>query len=122
MKNSAVSLSGVSTSYSRQREVPRYTFIAVTEIVESSSQTCILAKTSKISCKGCYVETPTPLPVGTSLKIVISHDQESFTTKGEAIYVNQGSGMGVVFLGPSDEQLQTLNYWIAEHPSNTDAV
>jgi hypothetical protein len=114
--------SDLGSSYSRERKVPRYTLVAVTEIIESTSQACILAKTSQISCQGCYVETLNPLPVGTSLNLVISRDQGSFATKGRVIYVHERSGMGILFLDPTGDQLQILHYWLAEHPSNTDAV
>ena len=108
------------TSNSRQRKVPRYTFIAVAEIIEGSSQTCIFAKTRKISNKGCYVETMNTLPVGTSLNMVISRDHGTFATQGRVIYVHEGLGMGVIFLNPNSEQLQILDYWLAERPRNTD--
>jgi len=111
---SLVSPSELRASYSTQRTVPRYTFVAVTEIIESGSQACSLGKTTKISSKGCYVETVNPLPVGTALNMVISRVQGSFTTKGKVIYVHEGLGMGIVFIDPAEAQLQTLNAWLAE--------
>ena len=122
MGHSLGSVSNRNTSYSSQRKVPRYTFVAVTEITDSTSQACILAKTIKISCQGCYVETLSPLPVGTSLNMGISRDQGSFTTKGRVIYVREGSGMGLVFLDTTGDQLQVLDYWLAAHPRDTDAL
>lgn len=122
MKQSLISPSALGLSGSTQRTVPRYTFVAVTEIVESTSQAFILAKTSKISCKGCYVETQAPLPVGTSLNMVISRDQESFATKGKVIYVREELGMGVVFLDPTHDQLEILDYWLAEYASRSDVL
>jgi hypothetical protein len=122
VKQSLISPSALGLSGSTQRTVPRYTFVAVTEIVESTSQAFILAKTSKISCKGCYVETQAPLPVGTSLNMVISRDQESFATKGKVIYVREELGMGVVFLDPTHDQLEILDYWLAEYASRSDVL
>jgi hypothetical protein len=123
MRHSLGSEPDPPTSYSRQRKVPRYTFIAVAEIIEGSSQTFIFAKTRKISYKGCYVETMKTLPVGTSLNMVISRDQGSFATKGRVIYVHEGLGMGIIFLNPNSEQLQILDHWLAERrPRNTDVI
>jgi hypothetical protein len=116
------SASNSGTSYSSQRNVPRYTFVAVTEIIESTSQACILAKTNKISCKGCYVETLNPLPVGTSLNMIISRDHGSFATRGKVIYLREGLGMGVVFLDPTQDQLQILDDWLAEYASSSDVL
>ena len=111
---SLVSPSELRASYSTQRTVPRYTFVAVTEIIESGSQACSLGKTTKISSKGCYVETVSPLPIGTVLNMVISRVQGSFTTKGKVIYVHDALGMGIVFVDPAEAQLRTLNAWLAE--------
>jgi hypothetical protein len=105
--------------YRKERKVPRFTFIAVTEITPNLTQDCMFAKTNKISCQGCYVETLNPLPVGTSLDMVISRDEKSFTTKGRVIYVHKGTGMGIFFLDPDREQLQTLDHWLADRPRTT---
>jgi hypothetical protein len=122
VKQSLVSPSALGPSGSTQRTVPRYTFVAVTEIIESTSQALILAKTSKISRKGCYVETQNPPPVGTALNIVITRDQGSFATKGKVIYVREGLGIGVVFLDPTHDQLEILDYWLAERASSSDRL
>ena len=82
-------------------------------------QVCILAKTSKISSKGCYVDTQNPLPVGTFLNMVISHGEGSFATKGKVIYVHEGVGMGIVFPDSTGDQLNILRSWLAES-SRTD--
>ena len=98
----------------RRREVPRYTFIAVTEILDNTGQACVLAKTSKISRKGCYVDTPTPLAVGTSFGMVISRDQGTFATKGKVLYIHEGQGMGVAFADVTADQLKTLHSWLPD--------
>ena len=82
----------VSPTCSTQRTVPRYTCVAVTEIVESTSQTCIEGKIREISRKGCYVDSLNPFPVGTLLNLLISRNQGSFATKGKVIYVHEGLG------------------------------
>jgi hypothetical protein len=98
----------------RRREAPRYTFVAVTKIIDDTSQACILAKTSKLSCKGCYVNTPTPPPVDTSFRLVISRDQGSFETKGKVVYVDEGKGMGVEFVDLTGDQLKTIGSWLPD--------
>jgi hypothetical protein len=103
-----------------RRKVPRYTFIAVTEILAGRSQAFLLAKTRQISCQGCFVETPNTLPVGTSLDIVISRDQGTFATKGRVIYVHEGFGMGIMFTCPTSDELKVLDSWLAGRSANTD--
>ena len=112
----------VSPTFGAQRTVPRYTCVAVTEIVESTSQTCVVGKIREISRKGCYVDSLNPLPIGSLLNLVISRNQGSFATRGKVIYVHEGFGMGVVFLDPTHDQLEILDDWLAEHPRSTDAL
>ncbi|HEY1865499.1 MAG TPA: PilZ domain-containing protein [Candidatus Acidoferrales bacterium] len=101
-----------------KRTVPRYTFVAVAEIIEIESKVCIVGRVSEISRKGSYVDTLNPLPLGTSLSVLISRDQGNFATQGKVIYVHEGIGMGVAFLNPSDDQLKILDSWLAELPTS----
>jgi len=118
---SLVSPSDLGPSYSNRRTVPRYTFIAVAEIIETTTQTCVIGKITKISRKGCYVDILNPFPVSTLLKVVISRDDRSFATEGKVIYAHKGVGMGVAFLDPTDDQLTILDSWLAGRPRSTDA-
>jgi hypothetical protein len=113
--HSPVSPPDLGAPYSIQRTVPRYTFVAVAEI-QSMTQTCVMGKISEISRKGCYVDTLSPLPVGTSLNVVISRDEGSFATAGNVIYAHK-AGMGVGFLDPTEDQLKMLDAWLAERAS-----
>jgi hypothetical protein len=96
------------------REVPRYSILAVAELVETASTMCIVGRMTEISRRGCYVNTPSTLPVNTLLKVVISCDENTFMTNGKVIYVHEGIGMGIVFVDSSEEQMEVLNSWLAE--------
>ena len=96
------------------REVPRYSILAVAELVETASTMCIVGRMTEISRKGCYVNTPSTLPVNTFLKVVISRDENTFMTNGKVIYVHEGIGMGIVFVDSTEDQLEVLNSWLAE--------
>ncbi len=87
MGNSPISPSGVSTSYSRARTVPRYTFVAVAEVTDTTNQTCRVVRIAELSRNGCFVDTLNPLPLGTPLKVVIYGGQGTFATNGKVIYV-----------------------------------
>lgn len=116
MKDASVSPIVSGAPYSRKRTVPRYIFVAVARITDSSTQTCILGRLSELSRKGCFVDTINPLPVGTPLQIVISRDQGSFATNGRVIYVQDAIGMGVGFHVPAPDQLKILDGWLANRP------
>jgi hypothetical protein len=113
MENSPYSPSNFGQAHGVQRTVPRYTFVAVAEIIETASKTCIVGRVTEISRKGCYMDTLNPLPVNTFLAIVISCDRGNFATKGKVIYVHEGIGMGIAFLESADDQLKTLDSWLA---------
>jgi hypothetical protein len=108
--------SDLEPSYSNERSVPRYTFVAVAEIIENTDQSCVVARIAELSRKGCYVDMMNPFPEGTFLSVVISRDQGSFATKGKVIYAHQGIGMGVGFLDPTSDQLEILDSWLVELP------
>src|ERR1700738_4835988 len=57
-----------------QRTVPRYSVLAVAELVETASTMCIVGRMTEVSRKGCYVNTPSTLPINTFLRVVISRD------------------------------------------------
>ena len=99
-----------------QRAVPRYTFVATTELTDSASAIRLSGRVTEISRQGCYVDTMNALPVGTSLNVRIARDQGAFVTKGKIIYVHERIGVGVVFIDPPKDQLEILDSWLAELP------
>ena len=111
-----ISPSDLGSTYRTQRTVPRYTFVAVAEIIVPATQTCVMGRINEISRKGCYVDNLNPFPVGTNLNVVISRDYGTFATKANVIYTHEGIGMGVAYLGPTDDQLRILISWLAERP------
>jgi hypothetical protein len=75
---------------------------------------CIVGRMTEVSRKGCYVNTPSTLPVNALRKVVISRDENTFMTNGKVIYVHEGIGMGIVFVDSTEEQMEVLNSWLAE--------
>jgi PilZ domain len=115
--NSPASPSDSVAAYRQQRTVPRYIFVATTELTDFASAIKLMGRVTEISRKGCYVDILNALPVGTSLNVRILRDQGAFVTKGKIIYVHERIGMGVVFLDPAQDQLQILDCWLVELPS-----
>jgi hypothetical protein len=73
---------------------PHYSFLAMTELVETAGAVCVQGRISQLNQKGCYVNSATTVPVDTPLQIFISRDEETFVTRGKVIYVQEGFGMG----------------------------
>jgi hypothetical protein len=59
--------------------------------------------------------TPKTFPVGTSIKVIVSHDQRTFVAKANIIHVQEQMGMGIQF-DPLEDQLRILDSWLAELP------
>ncbi len=114
MENPPNSTSASICSYSVQRTVPRYSVLAIAELVETAGSMCIVGRMAEISRKGCYVNTASTVAVNTVLKIVISRDGETFMTNGKVIYVHDRIGMGIVFADPTEDQLEILQAWLAD--------
>ena len=102
----------------RKRTVPRFNFVATTELIDSATQTHLSGRISEISRKGCYVDIYNPLPVGTPISVLITHGQGSFVTRGKIVYIHEGIGMGVEFVEPSNEQMRLLDSWLAALQKN----
>lgn len=100
-------------SFLDRRTGPRYSFLAVVELSETVGVICIEGRLREISRKGCYVNTPSTLPIDSLLQVVITMDEETFETKGQVIYAHDHVGMGIIFLDTTEEQLETLNSWLA---------
>ena len=62
--------------------VPRYSFIACTELTDAENATRLSGRVTEISRKGCYVDIMNALPVGDLLNLRISNDQGTFVAKG----------------------------------------
>ena len=111
--------SDLGWSHGDRRKVPRYSVLAVVELVETASTICIEGRMTEISRRGCYVNTPSTLPVNSFLELFISHDEETFTTKGKVVYAHEGIGMGIIFVDSTEDQLEILIPWLVEdswHP------
>jgi hypothetical protein len=96
-----------------RRRSPRYDFVATSVLTDTVSAIRLSGRVTEISRNGCYVDALNALPVGTVLNLQISCDQGTFSTKGSIIYVHPQIGMGVAFVDPPEEQLKTLDSWLA---------
>jgi hypothetical protein len=112
LENSPDSPLNLSPSRAERRAAPRYDFLALVEAAETAGVMCIQGRLRDVSTKGCYVNTPSTFPAGTTLQVVISRDGETFRSNSKVVYVHEGIGMGLVFVDAANEQLETLNSWL----------
>ena|ERR1700733_3903453 len=102
------------STYSQQREIPRYSFVASTELTDTKNTVRLSGRVTEISRRGCYIDTLNALPVGTPLEMRIVRDSGTFITTGKTIYVHDRIGMGVAFTDCLPDQLEILDFWLSE--------
>jgi len=98
---------------SERRRAPRYPFIADAVVIEISSDTKLVAKTSDLSIGGCFLDMLNPTPQGTQVRVRISHEDATFTALGKVVFILPNMGMGVTFTKIEQDQQAILQKWIA---------
>jgi hypothetical protein len=117
LKTDSDSPTGSVTPADDRRKAPRYGLVAIADLTDSEDGKLLSGTITQISRSGCYIDSPKTLPVGTSLKVIISRDQRTFVAKANVIHVQEQMGMGVAFLDAAKDQFEILNSWLAELPS-----
>jgi PilZ domain len=97
-----------------RRTHPRYAFTAPVEILVAESDARIKTRVRDLSQQGCYVDTDSPLALGTATNVRITKGAKSFEARARVVYNQPSKGMGLMFTALEPEQLGTLDTWIAE--------
>jgi PilZ domain len=74
----------------------------------------LAAHTEDLSVFGCFVETATPFPAGTKVRLRISHAGVNFVAQGTVAYSRDHGGMGVAFTSIEPSCLSILDAWLAD--------
>jgi hypothetical protein len=109
-------------SFTIKRACPRFSFFAEAEAMLRDG-TSVAAQVSELSSRGCYIDTLEPIPIGTELRLRISHGHSSCELPGKIIYMHSGYGMGifgmgVVFGKVTAKQHSAIDCWLHELASN----
>lgn len=106
--------SAVVLAPAERRRSLRFPFSATVEMVETSTGAKIAGRTADLGLGGCYIDSLSPLPVGTEVKLKISKGNESFEAQAKVIFSQIGMGMGVAFVSAQPSQIRTFQKWIQE--------
>jgi PilZ domain len=112
-KDYAVTHVDAGARFAERRCVPRYPFVANAEMSDPVSRASASGSTSEISTRGCYIETPTPMPRNSVIKIRIVHGESTFETWGRVAYAHDRAGMGIAFLETAPDQQKIIESWVA---------
>jgi hypothetical protein len=97
-----------------RRAHPRYAFTAAIEVVAAELGAQIKTQVRDLSQQGCYVDTGSPLALGTATDVRIAKGATTFEARARVVYNQPGKGMGLMFIAVESEQRTTLDTWIAE--------
>jgi hypothetical protein len=105
---------GADRRNDERRRHQRFPFNATADIVEPRSNTHINGRTSDLGQGGCYVDTLSPFPAGTLVKIRISRESQSFEAEAKVSYSVVGMGMGLAFTAIQPEHVKIFRSWILD--------
>ncbi|HEV2197364.1 MAG TPA: PilZ domain-containing protein [Candidatus Acidoferrum sp.] len=97
-----------------RRANPRYAFTATAEVTAADSSAKTKTRVRDLSQQGCYLDTESPLPLGTAANVRMTKGSKSLEVQGRVVYVQPGKGMGLMFTAVKPEHGGTLDVWINE--------
>jgi len=97
-----------------RRSHPRYAFTAAIEITAAEPGQRIKTRVRDLSQQGCYVDTDSPLPLGTAAEVRITKGAKSLEAQARVVYNQPRKGMGLMFTAVESAHRGTLDSWIAE--------
>lgn len=97
-----------------RRRAPRRALFDTVQWTEVQSGGRTKARISDISVTGCYVDTVSPLPIGTQIRLKLGHRGTELEVLATVVRIEFNMGMGVAFNDLTLEQQAVLDKWINE--------
>src|SRR5690242_13854097 len=97
-----------------RRGADRHLFTASAEILEIASGARFSTRTTDLGPGGCFVDTLTPFPVGSKVRVTVYKSDSRFESRGVVVYSQTGLGMGVAFDKLEPGQRAALDAWLVE--------
>jgi hypothetical protein len=94
-----------------RRTDPRYKFTGIAEVVAQSGVR-LKGEIGDIGRRGCYVESGTPFPLQTIVKVRIAKGNESFEATARVVFSLAGKGMGLLFTAVDSSNQDVLSAWL----------
>jgi PilZ domain len=80
----------------RRKDV-RFSVSASAEMLELSTRTRLTGRASDLGPGGCYIDTVSPFPIGASLMLTLTCENQNVHVKANVVYSRTGMGMGLAF-------------------------
>jgi hypothetical protein len=88
--------------------------VASIEVTDVQTENHFAARTRDLSLFGCFVETATPFPENTKVRLKISRGGANFVAQGKVAYSRPNSGMGIAFTSIEPSSLPILDAWLTD--------
>lgn len=111
-----------ATDVMERRSAPRQHFVAEAQIIEIASGVKLSARSCDLVVDGCYVDTLSPFPVGTLVRIRLKKGETIIELNGNVVYQLPGLGMGIAFRDLTPESHAALEKWLARVPVQQESV
>lgn len=97
-----------------RRESVRFAVSASADMLELRTRTRLSGRASDLGAGGCYVDTVTPFPVGTSVVLNLTSENRNVHAMANVVYAHTGMGMGLAFAEMTPTQKANLSNWLRE--------
>jgi hypothetical protein len=87
--------------------------VLAAQVLELPRGAKLTARTSDISRTGCYIDTLNPSPVGSKVRLRLTHHDDVFEAVGSVVYTSTSLGMGIAFTEITPDELAKLDRWLA---------
>jgi hypothetical protein len=88
--------------------------VAGIHLTDLQSEKRLSAHIENLNLLGCFVETVTPFPKGTEVRLQIWHAGVNFIAIGKVTYLLPNSGMGIAFITIEPKSQEVLDLWLAD--------
>lgn len=96
------------------RKGARFAVSASADMLELRTRTRLNGRTSDLGAGGCYIDTVTPFPVGTSVVLNLASEHHNVHAMANVVYAHTGMGMGLAFAEMTPTQKANLSAWLCE--------
>jgi hypothetical protein len=88
--------------------------VASIEVTDVRTENHFVAHTRDLSVFGCSVETATPFPENTKVRLRITRGGVNFVAQGKVAYSRPNSGMGIAFTSVEPSSVSVLDAWLSD--------
>ena len=92
---------------------PRHQIVVRIELTDIQSEKHTSGHTKDLTLFGCFVETATPFPQDTKVRLKMLRGGKQLFAHGRVTYSQPGAGMGIAFVTIEPSSLPVLDAWLA---------